>query len=75
MGERKAKLGRNIIFGKRTKKQIKCRLCRSPKIAVKNGVLPAEIIYDAVLLFCKEDVILAGSKIEMKKEEGKYLEV
>lgn len=60
-----------ILFSeKEQKKQIKCRLCRSPKIAVKNGVLPAEIIYDAVLLFCKEDVILAGSKIEMKKEEG-----
>lgn len=60
-----------ILFSeKEQKKQIKCRLCRTPKIAVKNGVLPAEVIYDAILLFCKEDRIMAGSKIEIEREGG-----
>ncbi|NDO46207.1 hypothetical protein [Clostridium sp. MD294] len=62
-----------MFVEKEEKKQIKCRLCRSPKIVVKNGVLPAKILYDAVLLFCKEDVIKAGSNIEIEKEGGENI--
>ena len=66
--------GETLLAEKEQKKQIKCRLCRSPKIAVKNGVLPAEVIYDAVLLFCKDDVIVAWSKIEMEKGGGEIFQ-
>ncbi len=66
--------GETLLSEKEQKKQIKCRLCRSPKIAVKNGVLPAEVIYDAVLLFCKDEVIVAGSKIKMETEGGEIFQ-
>lgn len=42
----------------------------SPKTAIVKGVLPAEVVYNAILLFRKQDVIMAGSKIEVQQENG-----
>lgn len=63
--EQKQDWGETILVEKEQKKELPCRLCRNPKIAVTTGVLPAEAIYDAVLLFRKSDVILPGSKVEV----------
>ena len=38
-----------------------------------NAVLPAETVYDAVLLFRKDDVILPGSKVEVMDSENVML--
>lgn len=50
---------------------MQCRLCISPKTALEKGVLPAEIIYDVILLFSKEDSIVPGSVIEVQQKFGK----
>lgn len=67
--EQKQDWGETILVEKEQKKELPCRLCRNPKIAATNDVLPAEAIYDAVLLFRKSDVILPGSKVEVMDKE------
>ena len=70
--EQKQQYGETLIVEKQQKKELLCRLCRNPKIAATNGVLPSESVYDAILLFRKNDFILPGSKIEVM-ENGKSL--
>ena len=70
--EQKQPYGETLLVQKELKKELPCRLCRNPKIATINSVLPAEAIYDAILLFRKNDVILAGSRVEVL-ENGKSI--
>lgn len=65
--------GETLIVEKEEKRELPCRLCRNPKIAVSKGIMPAETVYDAVLLFRKQDVILGGSKVEVEQEGGENI--
>ncbi len=71
--EQKQEWGETILVEKEQKKELPCRLCRNPKIVTVNAVLPAETVYDAVLLFRKDDVILPGSKVEVMDSENVML--
>ena len=71
--EERQNWGETLVVEKGEKKEIACRVCRTPKVAVGEGVLPKEVVYDAVLLFGKENVIKAGSKIEVEQEVGENL--
>ncbi len=71
--EQKTDWGETLIIEEEQITEMPCRLCRNVKTAVKNTVLPSEIVYDAILLFPKEYVILAGSKIEVEQEYGENL--
>jgi len=71
--EQKTDWGETLITEAEQITEMPCRLCRNVKTAVKNTVLPSEIVYDAILLFPKEYVILAGSKIEVQQEYGENL--
>ncbi len=62
--------GETIIVRKEEKQQCCCRLCTSPKAAVKKDVLPSEIQYDAILLFSKDNDIAGGSVVEIEQKFG-----
>lgn len=65
--------GETLIVEKEEKRELPCRLCRNPEIAVTNGIMPTETVYDAVLLFRKQDSIVAGSKVEVEQERGENI--
>lgn len=65
--------GETLLEEKEQKKELFCRICRNPKIAVQYGVLPMQSEYDAILLFSKENYIAPGSKIELQQQQGENI--
>lgn len=71
--EQKLDWGETLITEGEQIIEMPCRLCRNIKTAVKNDVLPSEVMYDAILLFPKEYAISAGSKVEVEQENHQNL--